>query len=228
MPNGKYVKSDWSSGNLRFIDKNGVVIFTVDGANRKLTLPTGSTLDISAATLSGSSIFSVSSGYINLPLTSFRLTAANDIAAKNAADGGVISLDTDPTLKRVNGATDKQLRIAWAANSVVEIQAPSFAYPADLDDTAAVNVNLLVAKDANVNTTATIAVSYWEGVGDTNAGGNTAALTETTPTIKTVAIAHGDIGAYPKVASVGLIPSAHANDAIYLYAAWISYTRKLS
>lgn len=170
----------------------------------------------------------MSSGYIPLPLTAFRLTATNDIAASGAADGGVISQDTDPTLKRVNGATDKQIRIAWAATSVVEIQAPSFAYPPDLDDASAITVNLLVAKDANMDATANIGVSYWENVGDTNAGGNTAAITETTPTVKTVTIAAGNVGAYPKVGAISLTPSAHGNDAIYLYAAWIEYTRLLS
>jgi hypothetical protein len=165
----------------------------------------------------------LATGYINLPLGGWRLIAANDIAAKNAADGGLISLDTDPTLKRVNAATDKQLRIAWAATSVIEITT-QFAYPPDLDDTAAVTVNLLMGM-AGAADTPLIGVSYWEGVGDTNAGGNTTALAAAVAQ-KTVAIAAGDVGAYPKVATVGIIPAAHATDAIYLYAAWITYARK--
>jgi hypothetical protein len=50
-----------------------------------------------------------------------RIIASNDIAAKGTPDGGTVSLDTDPTFKRVNAATDKQLRIAWAATSVIPI-----------------------------------------------------------------------------------------------------------
>lgn len=46
------VKADWSSGNLRYLDSSGNVIFTVDGTNRKLEVPSGSTLDIDAATVS--------------------------------------------------------------------------------------------------------------------------------------------------------------------------------
>jgi hypothetical protein len=162
-------------------------------------------------------------GFIPLPLAQARLIATNDIAAKNATDGGLISLDTDPTLKRVNGATDKQLRIAWAANSVIPITW-SFPYPPDLDDAAAVVVNLLAGM-AGATDTPVVAVSYWEGVGDTNAGGNTTALAAAVAQ-KTVTIAAGDVGAYPKAASIDIIPAAHANDAIYLYAAWITYTRK--
>lgn len=165
----------------------------------------------------------LATGYIPLPLAQARLIATNDIAAKNATDGGLISLDTDPTLKRVNAATDKQLRIAWAANSVVPITW-SFPYPPDLDDTAAVTVNLLMGMGGATDTPV-VAVSYWEGVGDTNAGGNTTALAAAVAK-KTVTIAASDIGPYPAVASIDIIPAAHANDAIYLYGAWIEYTRK--
>lgn len=162
-------------------------------------------------------------GYIPLPLTAFRLLATNDIAAKNAADGGTISLDTDPTLKRVNGATDKKLRISWAAASVVEIVA-DFVYPPDLDDTAAVEVHILAASGGATNSPV-IAVSYFEGVGDTNAGGNTGAVTGTTVTEYSVSIAAGDVGVSPQAASIGLVPAAHGTDALHLYGAWIEYTR---
>lgn len=164
----------------------------------------------------------LATGCIPLPLAQARLIATADIAAKNAADGGVVSLDTDPTFKRVNGATDKQLRIAWAAGSAVPITW-AFNYPPDLDDTKAVTVNLLCGM-AGATDTPTIAVSYWEGVGDTNAGGNTAALAAAVAQ-KTVAIAAGDVGAYPKAASIDIIPGTHATDALYLYGAWITYFR---
>lgn len=162
-------------------------------------------------------------GTIQLPLSAWRLIASNDIAAKNATDGGLISLDTDPTLKRVNGATDKNLRIAWAANSVVPITV-NFAYPPDLDDTADVVVHLLCGM-AGASDTPVLGVAYFEGVGDTNAGGNTAALAATAAD-KSVTILAADIGASPKAAIVEITPAAHGTDAIYLYSAWITYTRK--
>lgn len=163
-------------------------------------------------------------GYVPLPLTTWRLIATNDIAAKNAADGGTISLDTDPTLKRVNGATDKQLRLGWAANSVIEI-ANSFVYPPDLDDGAAVTVKVLAAMGGATDTPV-LGVSFFEGVGDSNAGGNTGAVTGTTPAVYSVAVAHANVGAAPQAAAVGIIPAAHGNDALYIYATWIEYTRK--
>lgn len=50
------VSSDWSSGNLTFKDKSGNAIFTIDGTNRYLTIPSGSTLNFaSGATMMQSS-----------------------------------------------------------------------------------------------------------------------------------------------------------------------------
>ncbi len=44
------IKSKWTSGNLEFTDNSGNVIVTYDSANRKLTIPSGSKIDLSAAT----------------------------------------------------------------------------------------------------------------------------------------------------------------------------------
>lgn len=182
------------------------------------------TSDISTGAITAAKLSTtLKTGYIPLPLTTWRLIATNDIAAKNAADGGTISLDTDPTLKRVNGATDKKLRLAWAATSVVEIVC-DFVYPPDLDEAANVEVHILAAMEA-ANDTPLIGISFFEGVGDSNAGGNTAAITGTTVTEYSVVIAHANVGATPKAASVGMIPAAHGTDALYIYGAWIEYTR---
>lgn len=40
-----------SSGNLQFRDNNGNVISTIDGTNRKITFPSGSTLDLPAGSI---------------------------------------------------------------------------------------------------------------------------------------------------------------------------------
>lgn len=162
-------------------------------------------------------------GFINLDITSARIISTN--AIQNTTEGGVPDGNTDPILARVNGATDKALRITWAAASVVEIQFPPVAKPPDLDDASALTVHLLIAKNTNTDTAAVVAVSIWDGVGDTNAGGNTAALASASLAEYTVTLAAGDLGAAPGVLNIGVTPGTHANDAIYLYAAWIEYTR---
>jgi hypothetical protein len=116
-----------------------------------------------------------------------RIIASNDIAAKGTPDGGTVSLDTDPTFKRVNGATDKQLRIAWAASVVLFPITWDIVLPPDLDIYDGTYVNLLMSMAAT-NDTPTVAVNYFNNAigsaysGDTNAGGNTAAITGATPT----------------------------------------------
>lgn len=190
----------------------------------KVIIESGGQIDASGAGASGLLLpTNQQLGYINFPLTAMRLVASNDMAAKNAADGGLISLDTDPTLKRVNAATDKQLRLAWAANSVIEIICGSFVYPANLDNTQPLVIHLLAGM-AGATDVPVLTVNYWEGVGDTNAGGASAALAATVAD-KTVTIAAVDLGAPPKVATFGITPGAHTTDAIYLYGVWLTYTK---
>lgn len=163
-------------------------------------------------------------GFIPLDLFSTREIVTNNIPITSGTDAGILSSDSGPRLERINGATDKGIRVVWAAANVDEVQLPTFAYPPDLDDTAAVTVNIL-AKMSGATDTPTLTVSYFEGVGDTNAGAATSALSSTL-TQKTVTIAAGDVGAYPTFASVGITPGAHGTDAVEIYAVWIEYTRK--
>lgn len=163
-------------------------------------------------------------GYAFLDLSSARIISSN--AIQNLTEAGVPDGNTDPALSRVNGATDIAMRLVWAAGSTIEIQFPPVPLPPDIDISAPVTVNLLIGKDANANTAAVVAVKAFVGLGDTNAGGNTAALATATITKYGVAIAAVDLAAYPTFLNVGLQPGAHANDAEHLYGAWIEYTRK--
>lgn len=163
-------------------------------------------------------------GCIQIPFAALREIASNDIPA-TAADAGVLAKDTTPNFERENGATDKALRLEWAATNVDEVTF-HFAYPPDLDDAQPVTVHAM-AKMAGATDTPVLAVGYFEGIGDTNAGGNSAALSSTLAEVS-VTIAAADIGAHPNFASVSITPGAHGTDALYLYALWIEYTKKSS
>lgn len=162
-------------------------------------------------------------GFINLDLSSARILSTN--AVQNTTEGGVPDGNTDPILARVNGATDIALRLNWAANSVVELQFAPVMLPPDVDDAGNLSVVLMIAKGSNTDTAAVVGVKIFQGVGDSNAGGNTAALAVSTLAKYTVTMAASDLGAYPSFLNVSIVPGAHANDAIYLYAAGIEYDR---
>lgn len=202
---------------------------TINGVNSSITL-TGLYQQYVLSTDGAGAWFigkvGATAGYINLPITSLREVASDLIVNIATSAGGHLAADTTPTLLRVNGVTDKALRLTWATNNIDEVQFPPVAYPSDLDDTLPVYVKLRAAKDANTNTLANFKVSYFEGVGDTDAGTSTASIGTTTLATYTVTIAASDIGAYPVIGNISLIPGAHANDVLYLYGAWIEYTRK--
>lgn len=161
-------------------------------------------------------------GYHSLNLFSARIIAANAIG--NLIEGGTPDGNTSPSLLRVNGATDKQSRLAWAATGVDELQFPPFELPPDLDLTAPIQVRLRLGKDANANTV-TVAVGAFFNVGDTNAGAATPTIAQAVA-VYTVNIAAADIPAAGGSLTITLIPSAHAGDALYLYSATLVYTRR--
>lgn len=166
-------------------------------------------------------------GTIQVPLNTFRLISSNDIAAKNATDGGIISKDTAPIFERVNAATDKATRLSWASASVIEIASPTIVFPNDIDVASPVVINILAAMKAASVDVPVLAVGCFVGVGDTNCGGNTAALSTTLSQL-TVSIAAADLGTAPNFLNFTITPGTHAtaSNDVYVYGVWLTYTRK--
>lgn len=172
-------------------------------------------------------------GFIPLPLVNARIIVSNDFQAETIvstggsekASGGILaSLGVIYSINRVNGATDKAARIVAKNNTTGELQWSGIALPPDLDDTADVTVNLLT-RMAGATDTPVISVGAFFGVGDTNCGGDTAALSNAVAQ-KTVTLAAADVPAYPNFLNITLIPGAHTTDAWWLYALWLEYTKK--
>jgi hypothetical protein len=211
-------KISYSADGVTFSDlfsmTSAGVITTVAGALQAASLPTN-----------------LKTGFIPLDLCALREIVNNDIG--NVADGaawgsgGVLAQDTTPKLERTDDATDKMLRVHWAAGNVDEVQFPPIPIPPDFDNSGNMTVHLLVHKGSNTNTTFAIDVQAFSGKGDTEMGGKTGAITATTtPTEYPVTLTGANVGAHPGVLNLSLVPDAHANDAVYLLAAWIEYQRK--
>jgi hypothetical protein len=131
---------------------------------------------------------------------------------------------TDPILDMTNGDTDSALRFTWAAASVEEIicQIP---LPPNLDVTADLVLHLRTAKDADANTV-TLASDAYFNEGDTKVEDVTATIAAAAGET-TITIGAADVPAGAQTLTVELTPSAHAGDALYLYATWLEYTGTL-
>lgn len=166
-------------------------------------------------------------GFIPLPLSEWREIFTNDIgvAAVGAAQGsgGVLATDTTPAFERINGATDKGLRLLWASsnNDAIAISVP---LPPDLDGAQPITFHAY-AEMGGATDTPVLTVAAFFNVGDTNAGGNTAALADAVGEVS-VSIAAADVPEHPGVLALEVTPGAHTNDAVIVYAAWLEYTRK--
>lgn len=172
-------------------------------------------------------------GFLPIDLLSLREILSNDFAdetivstgGSEKASGGILALDgAIGFIKRVNGATDKAARVVLKANTTGEFQFSPIPLPHDLDETADVSVHLMTEM-AGATDTPTIDVQAFAGKGDTEMGGATSALSNAIEE-KVVTLLAADIPAHPNFLNIMLVPGAHANDAIHIYAAWLEYTKK--
>jgi hypothetical protein len=168
--------------------------------------------------------------FIPLDITALREIATN--AVQNlAAHGGILASDSTPILERVNGATDRQLRVRWAAEDVAEVAFPPIPIPPDLDSAETVDVHLLLQRSGSTDDCDIDVLAFFNGIGsysaDTEMGGKTDALTTTNVEEQVVSLAAANISGHPGFLGISLLPDAHDTDAIYLLAAWLEYTRKL-
>jgi hypothetical protein len=135
------VKSEWVDGNLVFYDKDRNIIATFDGANRKITIPSGSTFDASAASVTAYPVVTDSAD-------TYALTAAQSGAVyigTKASATQVISLPVPTTAGLrytfVCGSAAGELNIDPGA-ATYKITGPGITVVAtkDLKNTAATNV----------------------------------------------------------------------------------------
>lgn len=174
-------------------------------------------------------------GYMPLDLGSARYIDSNDIPDANStgagdSSGGILASDTTPAYGRVNGATDKALRIFWLVSDVDEVQFSPVYMPPDLDSDKDLTIHLLARMAAGSVDTPNFDVQVFDGIGDTEMGGTTANLSTTLAELTRTIVA-ADLSGHPQgFLNVTLTPGAHdtASNTVELYAAWIEYARKVA
>ena len=204
----------------------GVLVEWISNTEGRLFIPFPQDVELQAGELPPT----LGTGYIPLSLFDLREILSNVVqdAADGAAlgSGGILAKDTTPILERVNGATDKAIRVKWAASNSDEVQFPPIAMPPDLDEASDVTVHLLTLMGGATDTPA-IDVQVFDATGDTEMGGNTPALAPTTIAESVVTLLAANIAGHPLgFLNIALIPGAHTTDTVELYGAWIEYTRK--
>jgi hypothetical protein len=158
---------------------------------------------------------------VEIPLAAFRVAAGTMPGAfsDGVSDGFVVN---------------EGVMFRWNVNSTAPIWA-TIPLDDDIDETDAVTVHALVSREGSSDTDAVVTVgAYFQVTGaaytaDTNAGGNTGAITAATTVVQEVtrSIAATDVPSGPCSLSISLVPSAALNaDDLNLHAAWITYTAK--
>lgn len=90
------VKTSWVDGNLNFLDSSGNIIATWDSANRKLTFPSGSTLEVLGTTVIVDGALSAAD---------LALAEGNILVGNNGGKASALSAKTDARIIVGNGTT---------------------------------------------------------------------------------------------------------------------------
>ncbi len=219
--------ADTTSGNVLVSNGTSFVTATMSG---DATIASGGALTIASTSIEAGMLgANLATGFINLDLHTLREIASNDYQALGATEGGHLATDSVPDLYRVNGATDKAAKVEWKATETDEVQFAPVAIPPDYDNTAdTMSVHCIWTKGSNTDTSMVVDVQVFSGFGDTEMGGNTAAINVAADTVfeSSVALTGANVGAHPGFLNIILVPGAHANDVLRLHAAWIEYPRK--
>lgn len=161
---------------------------------------------------------------VAFPLTAFRLVDANGDVGDTAANGGVPSSETEPTL--LGAATTEHMQLVWSADEVGAI-ACQMPLPADFDDDEDATLELDVASGTTDAASFVVGTS-WNGGAIVADAANDTATKSATPHQVDVTIAAGDIPASARYVTLTLTPPAHSTNAIILQNVRMLYQRKLA
>jgi hypothetical protein len=164
-------------------------------------------------------------GFIPIPLTQWREVTSNDIT-NAAGNGGVLATDTTPTLEYVNGDTDSQIRMLWAATNVDAI-ATQITLPPDLDRTADIIINVRGIMSGAADSPTMQADTFFDQ-GDTKVEDDGGTVFGAAVATSAITIAAADIPDDAVTMSVELTPESHGTDTLAVYATWITYTRRFA
>lgn len=201
----------------------GARIQVRQGGN-ELIIGSGSSFSIDAGvTINGA----LATETIPIPLDSFRIISSTGGEMFSSANNGYLSSASTPALNLAS-TTDRTARIAWSSGSVIGIQAPSILPPSNYTTATGLAINLLIGKSASSGTGVTVDAQFWPGLGQTESGTVTGAITSTAPTLYSVAVGSSVMVSASNGGSwtLALVPSTHDADQVYLYGVSLSYARQ--
>ena len=208
----------------QFYDLSDIQVTTMEASgNTRVTAQikayslTNKTVDIGVYQTGAGATGSAQARALQLPLADARILTSNHFDTIANA-GGIAASNSTPIFEPTNGATDPSARLDWAA-TVTNTIGWYVTTPPDCGPGAP--TLQLLAKMSGATDTPVITVAAFQGVGGTNLGAATAAITGTTLTQYSLALSGGLT--YPSPLALTLTPGSHGTNALYLYGAWLEY-----
>lgn len=155
----------------------------------------------------------------------FMDSSADSTGAANIAQGGLLHAGGEPALGMFSSGAHAH-RIRWASGQADAVRLPTFVKPPDFDSSTPVTIHLL-AESGSVSGDAGIDIRVWNDLNTTECGTTCASFTSAMAEYS-ISVGASHLSAHPGFLNVTLVPGAHQNDAVDVYAAWLEYGRKTS
>lgn len=193
---------------------------SLNAASGSLTLPTN--LRRGMIPLNLFTARSLSSGEA---FNSFNVSATG-AALPTGSVGGLLGAGTIPALA-MNSTVNQAAYLNWASGQNQAIAFTPIAIPPDFDASGALTIHAFGERASDNASDNKIDFRFWNGSQTTDAGSSGATMT-TAPAEYSVTITTGHLSAHPGYWNVQIAPTAHNNNAVRVYNAWIEYQRTSS
>ena len=159
-------------------------------------------------------------------ITSARIISSTAGEHFSSANNAYLSSASTPSLMGVS-TVDRTLRIAWSSASAIGVQFAGIPAPDDFSTANGVTVKAILGAASASATIEGPDIRFWPGVGGTECGTRTSAITSTAAAVYSVSIAAGDLisATAGGIWTLAVVPSTHAEDPLYLYGLKVEYTR---
>lgn len=215
--------ADLTESEANSIDTSGGPWESMYGAGTRLR-----NAELAITSLEAQVVRLLAEGTIDVPLTAFRIIASNDIPTLATAAGGVLANNSTPSLKRINGATNKCLQLRWASSATNVPITATVPLPENLDTSASLVVTARMGKSDSGTNQFTGTVDFITTFNETLTTTKTQTLTATVFATKTHTITAGAVPASAYCMTIELTPGSHTSTAILMTGCRVQYARTLT
>lgn len=142
------------------------------------------------------------------------------------AIGGLLNLNSTPVLN-FNSSLNRAPMLSWASAVVTPITFPPVPIPPDFSSAGGLTIHAIAERASDSASGDPLDFRFWANQNATEQGTTGSTMTST-PAEYSAAVSSAEVGAYPGVWNIQIVPGTHTNNAVKVYSAWAGYDKRTS